>query len=222
MDDPALRTARHWPGLLLTALIHIALLYAMWRQLPDRPAVRPADGRPAIQWLLPLSPRPAPAQPSPRQPELRPAPAAPVTHLPTPPVPDRTADVAPARPPATPQPITPPEQAPPEPDFGPARPSAADIMSRARRDIAGIDKELRKEFAKRGIEAPPEGVQARLARGINAAHEAAGPKWYEAPVIVELSDPGSKTRVYKITTALGTYCFSQSEDGRKAVTNCPR
>lgn len=221
MDDTALRTPRHWPGLLLTAFIHAALLYAMWRQLPERPAARLADAGPAIQWLLPLAPRPAIVSHPPPMPKSRSAAAAPA-HPPTPSVPDRAAATAPARPSAPPLPITAPEQAPPEPDFGPARPSAADIMRRARRDIAAIDKELRKEFPARGNAAPPDGVQTRLARGIDAAHDAVGPKWYEGAKMVELSQPDSKMRIYKIMTALGTYCFSQYEDGRKAYTTCPR
>jgi hypothetical protein len=222
MDDPALRTARHWPGLLLTAFIHVVLLYAMWRQLPDRPAARLVDTRPPIQWLLPFAPGPAPvAHPQP-SPKSRSVPMALVASLPTPSLSDSAVATAPARPPAPPQPITPPEQAPPEPDFGPAKPSAADIMNRARRDIASIDKELRKEFPARANEPVPDGMQAQLARGINAAHDAVGPKWYEGAKMVELSQPDSKKRVYKIMTALGTYCFTQYEDGRKAYTNCPR
>jgi hypothetical protein len=219
MDDPVSRAARRWPGLLLTALIHIALLYAMVRQLPDRPAAARPDGRPAIQWLLPLAPRPAPARVAPT---LLPARPAPLTRTQAPSKPERPAVAAPATTPVQPQAITPPEQLPPEPDFGPARPSADDIMRRARRDIAGIDQQLRKEFPSRGHEAPPDGVQARLARGISAAHDAVGPKWYEGAKMVELSQPDSKTRVYKIMTALGTYCFTQYEDGRKGYTTCPR
>ncbi|MBA5636960.1 hypothetical protein H3H37_07825 [Duganella sp. LX20W] len=219
MDDPVSHTARRWPGLLLTALIHVALLFALWRQMPDRPATGRSDGRPAIQWLLPLAPRPAPERVAP--PLLPPRPA-PLTRTPAPPRPGQPAAQTPITAPVQPQAITPPEQLPPEPDFGPAPPSAADIMSRARRDIAGIDKQLRKEFPSRGIELPPDGVQARLARGINAAHDAVGPKWYEGAKMVELSQPDSKTRVYKIMTAMGTYCFTQYEDGRKAYTNCPR
>lgn len=220
MDDLASRAARHWPGLLLTALFHIALLYAMWRQLPEQPASRLAHTRPAIQWLLPLAPRPAAVQRVPPRAASRPA--AVVTSSPAPNQPERPAATTAPTTPVQPQAITPPEQLPPEPDFGPARPSAADIMSRARRDIAGIDKQLRKEFPSRGIELPPDSVQARLARGINAAHEAVGPKWYEGAKMVELSQPDSKTRVYKIMTALGTYCFTQYQDGRQAYTNCPR
>lgn len=229
MDDLASRAARRWPGLLLTALIHIALLYAMWRQLPDRPASRLADGRPAIQWLLPLAPRPAqvqlapratPAQLAPPRPPSHPAVA--VTSTPALAQPERPVATAPPTTPVQPQAITPPEQAPPEPDFGPARPSAADIMRRARSDIAGIDQQLRKEFPLQGLASPPDGAQARLARGINAAHEAVGPKWYEGAKIVELSQPDSKKRVYKIMTALVTYCFTQYEDGRKTYTTCPR
>ncbi|HJU99420.1 MAG TPA: hypothetical protein VJ752_02610 [Burkholderiaceae bacterium] len=219
MDDPVSRTARRWPGLLLTALIHLALLYAMWRQLPDRPAAPHTDGRLAIQWLLPLAPRAAPARLAPRLPP--PPVATPRPGTPEPARSVRPVEVAPV-PPAQPQAITPPEPLPPEPDFGPARPSADDIMRRARRDIAGIDQQLRKEFPSRGSEPPADGMQARLARGINAAHEAVGPKWYEGAKIVELSQPDSKTRVYKIMTAFVTYCFTQYEDGRKLYTNCPR
>lgn len=222
---------RRWVGLLLTLLLHLALLYSL---LLGKPAPQRQDGqaaRPAIQWLLPLPPKraailpppPAPGRPDrPDRPAAKPAAA---TLLPPPP----PAIAAPA-----PTPAAEPAAAPPaEPVFGAAPPSAADIMRQPKRDLGKIDlgkidlgkleQELRKEFPLRGLPAPPpDSKQARLERGIDAAHEAVLPKWYEPARTVELSQPNSRVRIYKVSTALGAYCITIQEDGKKSYTNCPR
>ncbi|UUZ53488.1 hypothetical protein LP419_32610 [Massilia sp. H-1] len=56
----------------------------------------------------------------------------------------------------------PPAAAPPQT----ATRSAAEMMEQAKRDIGKFDKELRKEFATRGISKPPDSPQLRLAQGI--------------------------------------------------------
>ena len=98
------------------------------------------------------------------------------------------------------------------------------MLAQAKRDAGKIDKELRKTFPIAEALAPPDSKQARLQRGFDAAHEAVPPKWYQGARMVELSTPGgeNKTRVYKITTALLTYCINISPDGRKTYTSCPR
>jgi hypothetical protein len=222
---------RRWVGLLLTLLLHLALLYSL---LLGKPAPRGEDGRaarPAIQWLLPLPPKraailppPAPAPDKPDRPAAEPAPA---TLLPPPP------QAVATQPQQTQQsqqsPAAEPAAAPPaEPVFGAAPPSAADIMRQPKRDLGKIDlgkleQELRKEFPQRGVpQPPPDSKQARLERGIDAAHEAVLPKWYEPARTVELSQPNSRVRIYKVSTALGAYCITIHEDGKKGYTNCPR
>ena len=216
---------RRWVGLLLTLLLHLALLYCL---LLGKPAPQREDGqaaRPAIQWLLPLAPKRAapiapPPVPVPAKPDRPAAKPVAATLLPPPPqaiaAPPQTTAAEPAAAP------------PPEPIFGAAPPSAADIMRQPKRDLGKIDlgkieQELRKEFPQRGVpQPPPDSKQARLERGIDAAHEAVLPKWYEPARTVELSQPNSQVRVYKVSTALGAYCITIKEDGKKIYTNCPR
>jgi hypothetical protein len=214
---------RRWVGLLLTLLLHLALLYTL---LLGKPAPQREDGqaaRPAMQWLLPLPPKRAapnatPAPPAPSRP-IKPAKPAAATLLPPPP----QAIAAPAEAPAA----EPAAALPAEPVFGAAPPSAADVMRQPKRDLGKIDlgkleQELRKEFPHRGVAAPPpDSKQARLERGINAAHDAVPPKWYEPARTVELSQPNSRVRVYKVSTALGAYCITIKEDGKKNYSNCP-
>jgi hypothetical protein len=218
---------RRWSGLLLTLLLHLALLYSL---LLGKPMPQREDGRatrPAIQWLLPLPPKraapiaaappPAPGRPA------KPAKPAPPTLLPPPQAITTPAKTATAAEPAA-EPVA---ALPAEPDFGAAPPSAADIMRRPKRDLGKIDlgkleQELRKEFPLRGLPPPPpDSKQARLERGINAAHDAVPPKWYEPARMVELSQPNSQVRIYKISTALGAYCITVKEDGKKNYSNCP-
>jgi hypothetical protein len=122
---------------------------------------------------------------------------------------------------------------PPAPAAPPQR-TAAEMLEQARRDIGKFDKELRKEFAKRGISAPTSTPQQRLAQGIEEAYDAVPPKWYESAKIKEIIDPGQYGRKrYKITTAFGTYCMTyespnsptaQLDIGKRVdpkMTNCP-
>lgn len=220
---------RRWVGLLLTLLLHLALLYSL---LLGKPAPQREDGRaarPAIQWLLPLAPRrAAPIAPPPVQVPAKPdrpaAKPAAATLLPPPPQAIATQQQQQQQTPAA----EPAATLSAEPVFGAAPPSAADIMRQPKRDLGKIDlgkleQELRKEFPLRGLPAPPpDSKQARLERGIDAAHEAVLPKWYEPARTVELSQPNSRVRVYKVTTALGAYCITIQEDGKKNYSNCPR
>jgi hypothetical protein len=175
----------------------------------------------AIQWLLPL------AQPDAAAPPHAQRPAPPPTTRPraTPP----RATIAIVHPRVISDPNIPPapaaiEALPDDPFAAPPSkaPSADEIMQLARRDVGRIDKDLRKAFPERGAPPPPpDSKQARLERGINAAHEAVPPKWYQPAKFVEISPPGAHTRVYKVVTALLTYCISIQEDGRKSYSNCP-
>ncbi|MFA9217835.1 MAG: hypothetical protein ACEQSK_12125, partial [Sphingomonadaceae bacterium] len=111
--------------------------------------------------------------------------------------------------------------APPDPFAVTAAP-AADSVTQARRDVGKIDQELRKTFPERGLAPVPDSTQAKLERGFNAAHDAVPPKWYEGARITEISTPNSRTRTYRITTAVLTYCIVVTEEGRKNYINCPR
>jgi hypothetical protein len=97
-----------------------------------------------------------------------------------------------------------------------------------------LDKALRIEFPKQPISAPRTSPQMRLARGIEAAHDAVPPKWYQGAKIEEIIDPGQYGRKrYKVTTGMGTYCATvESPNSPTAhldvgkrmepkLTNCP-
>jgi hypothetical protein len=112
--------------------------------------------------------------------------------------------------------------------------SIDDIMLQARRDLGKIDKDLKKEFPERGIRAPIDSAQKRLAKGIELANELAPRKWYEPAKVSEVIDPsGEGRRRYRVITAGGTYCMTydgpNTPNGRDQgvparapkMTNCP-
>ncbi|MQA20242.1 hypothetical protein [Rugamonas rivuli] len=211
------------PGLLVTGLLHIAIIYAFMQR--QHMADTPRAHREEIQWLLPIA-RPAiepPRQPQ-SKPQNKPAPQPIATQPRQAITPPKASDTPAAQP--DPQP---PAAALPDDPFAQApasqRPqSASDILNQAKLDVGKIDKELRASYRQRAPEPPPDSKQARLERGISAAHDAVPPKWYEGARIVELTRPDGedKTRVYKIITALGPYCIHVHPDGRKSYTFCPK
>ncbi|RFP08622.1 hypothetical protein D0T23_28310 [Duganella sp. BJB475] len=204
--------------MLITGLLHIAIIYAFMQR--QHAADTPRAPREAMQWLLPMA---RPATKSLPKPQVKPEPQARVTPTPTPKA--ITPPTAAPSPPATvPTPASiaddPFAQAP----AAQRPPSASDILNQARLDVGKIDKELRAAYPERAPVPPPDSKQARLERGINAAHEAVPPKWYQAAKMIELSTPDgeNKTRTYKIITAIVTYCINIHPDGRRSYTNCPR
>lgn len=236
-------------GLLLTTLLHMALLAALLsRQHAGSPA-RSAD-RSAIAWILPPAPRsspaaaPAPAQAAAtasRRRAASPAPAA--ISLPRQAVQadtparraearqetaDAATDAAAATPPST-------SAGGSEPVIGdlsaqPAAPPmpASELLRLTLYNAGKVDNELRK-----GKLAPllpaKDTLRGKIDAAFEAAHQAAKPKWYEAAKVSEISAPGSRTRVYKIRTALGTYCISVADPGSSGMggnrgplySNCP-
>lgn len=209
--------------LALTVLLHAGLLYAVLQESRRTREHQPRG--PAIQWLL------APSAPSAARQPARPLPAsAPVrvqVRVPVPTVPPaQRPDNAPAL--STPEPATPGTADDP---FAPAAArvpvpaSASDLLQRARHDAGRIDKELRAAFPQRMPLPlpPPDSMQVRLERGINAAHDAVPPKWYQGARMVELTtaDGERKTRTYKIITAIGAYCIHINPEGRRSYTSCP-
>lgn len=214
---------RHLPGLLLTGLLHVAIFVMFMHG--QRHADDPRADRDAIQWLLPLA---SPTPPIPRSPPR-------LVSRPRPPPPEMknlpSVDffAAPAKPSAKPADSAPAPAQPSAADDpfakaepAPARPRTADdIMRQAKLDVRAIDAELRKAYPDKGIPPPLDTKQARLERGINAAHDAVGPKWYQPARIVEVSPKDARTRTYKIITAVGAYCITVAEDGKKSYTLCP-
>ncbi|MES3024247.1 MAG: hypothetical protein V4857_21985 [Pseudomonadota bacterium] len=110
--------------------------------------------------------------------------------------------------------ITPPA-APPAPaaDAPAAARSAADIMQQARHDLGKIDKDLRGEFPGARITAPVSTAQTRLEQGFDRAAAAMPNRWYEAPKVTEIQDPGGYgRRRYRVVGAKGTYCITMESN----------
>jgi hypothetical protein len=108
----------------------------------------------------------------------------------------------------------------------PVRISAGQILSMAKRDLGKIDSELRKEQAGTALHAAapgsvalsgaaPDSAMQRLQKGIEAAHQAAPNKWYQAARIEDITPPGNDARkIYRITGVLGTYCVHYADKNR--------
>jgi len=229
---------RRYAGLAFTVLVHAVLLlgWQMGRQRPDIDA-GPEPIRTRIQWIrlpaprvvpivpvMPMAPLPAPSS----APRRVPAAGAPTA---------QAAASAPASPtaasPAAASPQAPaaqPAAAPPA--AGQPAPSAAEILQRARRDIGAIDRGMRKENNPY-IVAPPDSPAIRMRKGMEAAHDMAPPRLWEAPKIEALvNDTGDGARRERVITGNGTYCvtdrgFNTSIDmlekhGKQRLTNCPQ
>lgn len=204
--------------MLITGLLHIAIIYAFMQR--QHAADTPRAPREAMQWLLPMA---RPAAKSPPKPQVKSDPPAKVAPAPTAIAPPAV-DASPSPPATAPAPASIPDDPFAQSPAAPRPPSASDILNQARLDVGKIDKELRAAYPERTPVPPPDSKQARLERGINAAHDAVPPKWYQAAKIIELSTPDgeNKTRTYKIVTAVVTYCINIHPDGRRSYTNCPR
>ncbi|MYN47216.1 hypothetical protein GTP23_19415 [Pseudoduganella sp. FT93W] len=224
---------RALPPILLTVLLHCALLLALLQGVQNQRQTRPRG--PAIQWLLPAAS--APVTPRPHEPAPKPAPltAAAITlHKASAAAPQassvtESAPVIAASPGAAP--VTQAQDSAHDDPFALDKPAAArtapasadELLQQARKSVGRIDQQLRAESPQRFPLPPPDSMQARLERGINAAHEAVPPKWYQGARMVELSTPDGerKSRLYKIVTAFGSYCVTISPEGRRSYSNCP-
>ena len=215
---------RSRPALLLTTLLHVALLAALLSRQHAGSPVRGAD-REAITWILPAaskaSPAPAtvPAQAQAAASRKQPASRAPAAI-------DMPRSSAPASAPASRAEIAAGAEAQPdaavaavgsEPVIGdlsaqPAAPPmpAADLLRLTLYNAGKVDNELRQGKL---APLPPakDTIRGKIDAAFEAAHQAVKPKWYEAAKVSEISAPGSRTRVYKIRTALGTYCISMAD-----------
>jgi hypothetical protein len=125
--------------------------------------------------------------------------------------------------------------APPTADTPGAPPSAIDLLRDAKSAVGAIDRALRAENPRRGIHAPLETAQMKLEKGINHAAEMAPNRWYQAPKVQEIQDPGGYGRKrYRVVGANGTYCVTYESnhgpDGidtmqrgiQPKVTSCPQ
>jgi hypothetical protein len=185
-------------------LLHLALLWAFTRPLAQR--VR-YDERVWIHWLAPVAPRPqeiaAPRRRTAvRQPVTPPAGRLSAQREPAPAA--AAQDSAAAAPPAVAE--------PPRDDHALFAESPApgklppDVMQQALKSIGDIDRQLRAENPQ-ALSAPANSLNARLAKGIAAAHAAVKPKWFEPARIELISPPNDPNRIYRVTTALGDYCL---------------
>lgn len=205
-------------GIGLSLLVH-GLLLSLWQLAQPQ---RQEGGTPSSGMILRLlrTPRPEPALPAPA-PRAAPAErAAP-----------RERGEAQAAPQATSERVsgaeTAPEQAgidaapPAEAGAAPA-PSARELLGRARAAAGDIDRRLRRENPQRGIVAPVETAQMKLEKGIAQAAELVPNKWYQAPKVTEIMDPGGyDRRRYRVVGARGTYCVTYESnhgpDGRDSM-----
>jgi len=222
-------------GLLLTAFVHLALLVG-WQALRTLPApARPDDGaRSRTVWIPLPRPRPATATalkdedapPRKEAPARHPHPVAPAITVP--PLPATAPVAAPA------DSVTPPPGTSAETPSQPAatKPSAEQIMERARRDIGGIDKALRKEN-RPYIGAPLDSPQIRMRRKMEEAAALAPGRIWEAPKVESLvNDTGDGARRSRVITGNGTYCITDrspatsidmiEKHGKQRITSCPQ
>jgi hypothetical protein len=219
-------------GLVLAVLVHAGLIGG-WQAMRTLPARVPADDdvRSRILWIPFSLPKPrvgeqAPAAPHKEAaaPRARPSLSLPSSQFVTP-MPAPAADTTPAPVPAPAANADAPSQA------ATSKPSAAQILQQARRDIGGIDKALRKEN-KPYIAAPLDSPQIRLRRGIEQANALAPNRLWEAPKVEELvNNTGDGARRSRVVGALGTYCITDrapttsidmiEKHGKQRITSCP-
>lgn len=220
---------RHFPALAATLALHLALVL-LWQHLRRHEDVSVAEPS-WVDWLnvtLPKQATPPVAAPlSPTPNTERRALQRQTTEATPPPARQATAPGS--------QALEAPVAANENPAHeAPALPSAGDMLQRARKDLAGITKDLKKEFPGARITAPLNTAQARLEKGIEEAAELAPPKWYEAAKIKEIKDAGGYSRRrYRVITSDGTHCVTyesnHAPDGidtmqkgiKPKVTSCP-
>jgi len=112
------------------------------------------------------------------------------------------------------------------------KPSAEEILQRAKRDIGRIDKGLRKENNPY-IAAPLDSPQIRMRKKMEEAAALARPGLFEAPKIEELvNNSGDGARRSRVITGNRTYCITErspttnvemiEHHGKLRITNCPQ
>jgi hypothetical protein len=200
------------------------------------PTPQPDGPRTRVLWIPLQLPKPKLPEVE-REPEPQPAAArreatAPGLHarpaLSLPPLPTVTPPLAPADSAAPPTPAAATDASP---QAAPQKPSAAQILQQAKRDIGSIAKALRKENNPY-IAAPLDSPQIRMQRGMEQAHALAAPRLWEAPKVEELvNNTGDGARRTRVITGNGTYCVTEratntdvemiEHHGKLRLTNCP-
>jgi hypothetical protein len=189
---------RSLTGIGVSLAVH-ALLIGAWQL--SRPVKLQDDGEPQRVQFLRLLPA---QQIAPDRSDV--APPSPARAASSRTAHTRPQAVEPARAASAPETIALP--APPMADTPPA-PSATDLLRDARAAVGAIDRALRAENPTRGIHAPVETRQMKLEKGIARAAELAPNKWYQAPKVEEILDPGGYgRRRYRVVGAAGTYCVT--------------
>lgn len=184
---------RRLTAFALTVAVHLILVWG-WRISSRVNAPDTSGTLEGIQWLL--APPAAPAE------------------LPKPvPAPVKTTTAKQQRVPSLPATVDAPLAAPSPHAESEAEPSEAppstSILDRARLAIGAIDRELQKESNTGKIRAKPVSAQMRLQREMQRAHDMAPNKWYQAPKVTEIIDPGGYgRRRYRVVGANGTYCIT--------------
>lgn len=207
---------RAFAGVALTIALHLALILG-WRLAMIVPPT--SERSEAIQWLTLQPLRPAKKLPHPATNATVPRPAM-----------ANSAQGAPTE--LAPSPVT---VETPAPAAAPAAHSAGDILQQAKRDLGKIDRDLRTAYPGARIEVPASTRQTRLEQGFADAADAAPNRWFEAPKITAIQDPGGYgRRRYRVVTAGGTYCVTyesnHAPDGRDSmkdgikpkITTCPQ
>jgi hypothetical protein len=190
--------ARSLTAIGVSLAVHV-LLVGAWQL--SRPVKWQDDDEPQRVQYLRLLPAPAAMPDRPDRVPPSPAPATRQRAVET-----RPQRVEPAQ--AVPTPGTIALPAPPMADAAPA-PSSTDLLRDARAAVGAIDRALRAENPARGIQAPVETRQMKLEKGIARAAELAPNKWYQAPKVEEILDPGGYgRRRYRVVGAAGTYCVT--------------
>jgi hypothetical protein len=220
---PAALPERRFAGILLTVLVHAALIlgWLLARQLPSPEPL--GEERPGVQWIA------LPAKVAPAATQERRAPL---------PIPTRPRVAAPLSSPVLPSEQTTPAAAAAgadpaaSPSPAPAAPAtAAEILQRARRELGSIDRALRQEN-RPYLVAPPDSPQIRMRNGIEHAAEMAPNRLWEAPKVQELvNNTGDGARRTRVITGGGTYCVTErspatgidmiEKHGKQSITNCP-
>lgn len=197
-------------GIALVVLLHLALVW-----LATRPVRNPVPHDTWV-WVTRLPPpemnmagHPEPWETWDQKP--RPAVHAPAAASPRAPADtDKPASPPPSPAPALPAPDSAEERAlltsPDAPTFKGDSQPATDAMERALKAAGAIDRQLRAEHPQE-FTAPPDTPQARFIKGLEAAHAAVGPKWFEAARTELISAPNDPRKIYKVTTAAGEYCL---------------
>jgi hypothetical protein len=211
VDFTAPRAPHRYAAIALTLLAH-ALLVLAWQHARRFPPADQDDG-PRIQWVAVAAPAPKPIPVAPAPLALPPRHAA-SGSAPARPAPAQlsvplSAPLALPAPPPVARATVPSEPAPQALAPEAPAPDAAEILRQARSSIGKIDRDLRRAHPGQPISAPLSNGTTRLAQGLQAAADAAPNRWYEAPKVTEIIDPGPYARRrYRVVGADRTYCIT--------------